>query len=133
MGDKAGQGQAHTRATTRVPALHRSTPAPTIYLCHNRSREGGSCFLAWLPTLKSMGEWLVRISFDQADFLGSALDVTFCKRYFRMRYFPKNRWVKVAIKLISMSSPIMASAAANITNGLCRFVSLLRLGKKPRP
>ncbi len=48
-------------------------------------------------------------------------------------HLPKNLWVNVAIKLISISNPIMASSAANITNGLCRFVSWLRAGKKPRP
>src|SRR5205823_1130231 len=40
---------------TRVPALHRSTPAPTIYLCHNRRRESGPCrLLALFPIPKSI-------------------------------------------------------------------------------
>src|SRR2546421_6179918 len=89
------------RQDSRVPALHRSAPAPTIYLCYNRRREGGSC----LPALKSMGGWLIRISFDQADFLGSALVVAFCKRSFRIRYFPKNRWVNVAMIVIPGIDP----------------------------
>src|SRR5947209_3619650 len=48
-------------------------------------------------------------------------------------HFPKNLWVNVAIKLISMISPTIASSAANITSGLCKFVSLLRLVKNQRP
>jgi len=48
-------------------------------------------------------------------------------------HFPKNRCVKVAMKLISMSNPTTASNAAIITNGLCNEFSLPRPGKKPRP
>ncbi len=34
-------------------------------------------------------------------------------------HLPKNRWVNVAIKLISINSPTTASNAAIITKGLC--------------
>ncbi len=45
-------------------------------------------------------------------------------------HLPKKRWVKVAIKLISMRRPMMASAAAKTVIGSS---SGMPPGKKPRP
>jgi hypothetical protein len=71
-----------------------------------------------------------------ADTMKLKPNVVFCppgSRKGQRYYLPKKRCVKVAIKLTSISKPITASAAAYTTNGLCKFVSLLMLGKKPRP
>jgi len=43
---------------------------------------------------------------------------------------PKKRWVKVAMKLISISRPTSASAAASLVMGSSREMPP---GKKPRP
>ena len=48
-------------------------------------------------------------------------------------YFPKKRWVKVAMKLISMIRPTTASTAANMMSGSCSECFPSRPGKKPRP
>src|SRR3989440_7216036 len=45
-------------------------------------------------------------------------------------YLPKNRWVNVAMKLISINRPVTASNAASAVTGLLRAKGP---GRKPRP
>src|SRR5262249_44700323 len=46
-------------------------------------------------------------------------------------HFAKKRWVKVAMNVISIRRPMMASAAASTVSWLAR--STFSLGEKPRP
>ena len=65
------------------------------YTCPPDRIQGSPPFTAPPPPLL--------YTYDEADFLGAAVVVALCKRSFGIRYFPKKRWVKVAMKLISQN------------------------------
>src|SRR5947209_5684628 len=105
---------------SRLPSIERGTlPSSTCTKCGGDPYSGKGHLSRELH--KQSFSWGSRKIIGQK--------VTLSLSQVRRDYFPKKRCVKVAMKLISMTSPTTASTAANRMSGSCSECFPSRPGK----